>query len=211
MNLAINSLSCQRQQENIFENVSFQLRAGEALILEGPNGAGKSSLLRLIAGLATPTAGSVHWQNKDIHESNSAFTENLHYIGHQNGIKLGLTVIENIELTAHLNGVMLDRSLTNTVVTQLSLDDKRDALARQLSAGQKRRLALTKLFLFPKILWLLDEPFTALDANSRTLFTKRLEEHLQNNGMCIMSTHHRIDLPQTKLQILRLDASGFGA
>ncbi|OGT37770.1 MAG: heme ABC exporter, ATP-binding protein CcmA [Gammaproteobacteria bacterium RIFCSPHIGHO2_12_FULL_37_14] len=192
--LQLDNLSCVRQQKILFSNISLQLTAGELLLIEGPNGSGKSSLLRLIVGLLPPSEGEIFWQGSPIHKKYQAYTEHLHYIGHANGLKLGLTVRENLQLQS------LSLSLTKNIsliLSQLQLTQNQDTQAKFLSAGQKRRLALAKLFLFPKRLWILDEPLTALDQTTQELFLAQLAIHLQNGGIGMVSSHQSIFLKDT--------------
>lgn len=198
---AIN-LSCIRQHNTIFANLSFQLTKGQGLLIEGANGSGKSSLLRLLSGLSTPSTGEIRWQEQAIQSISIEYVEKLHYIGHANGIKLGLTVEENLRLASYLS-----RQTSHDhdgVLSLLQLANHKFTQANYLSAGQKRRLALAKLFLFPKPLWILDEPFTALDANTQTLFLSHLEQHLKKGGMSIISSHHPINI-DAAMQTLRLE------
>ena len=198
---AIN-LSCKRQQQILFANISFELKSGEALFIEGPNGSGKSSLLRLLTGLSTPTKGEIYWQNQSIQYSRLTYWENLHYVSHQNGIKLGLTVMENLQLMAYLSEKQQDK--IEETLSLLQLSHHQHTPTSYLSAGQKRRLALAKLWLFPKIIWILDEPCTALDAATQILFLTQLETHLQNGGISVMSSHHAMHLKNLATQTLSL-------
>jgi heme exporter protein A len=199
----VTDLSCVRQNKLLFANLSFSISAGEILLIEGPNGSGKSSLLKLLTGMSSPAHGDVCWQNQSI-QSSADYLLQLHFIGHVNGIKLGLTVLENIALMQKLysaNSVEIDSVLTN-----LQLIEDKNTLAKHLSAGQQRRLALSKLFLFPRALWILDEPFTALDMQTQTLLTNALAKHVAQGGIAIVSSHHAITLSQTRTQSLRLAA-----
>lgn len=198
--LKAENISCIRQQKTLFANISFCLQQGEALLVEGANGVGKSSLLRLLTGLATPASGEITWKGCAIQES----WEHLHYIGHTNGIKLGLTVNENLQLMCQLANVS---TLNIDVVLQrLDLINYKNTPAANLSAGQKRRIALAKLFLIPKKLWVLDEPLTALDVATQELFLSALEEHVLQGGLAVISSHHHIQFKQARLQTLRLSA-----
>lgn len=200
--LSIEHLACIREQRLLFADLSLQLHAGDLLIIEGSNGSGKSTLLRLLTGLTTPTAGQIHWQQQSI-MNNAVYRENMHYIGHLNGIKSGLTVEENLSLMQHLAGTSSSDHHT-AILNTLGLHDHRGHLARHLSAGQKRRLALAKLFSLKKPLWLLDEPLTAIDTATETLFITQLEQHLQAGGMAVISTHHPIPLQYRSIKKLRL-------
>ncbi len=203
-NLHVTALRCRRQQQWLFAPLSFQLGAHELLLIEGANGSGKSSLLRLLAGLATPAQGEIFWQGTSIQTERNNYQEALHYIGHTHGIKLGLTVMENIRLAHHLALSPIDNEKIVTVLTTLALHTQRDTLAHYLSAGQKRRLALAKLCLLPKILWLLDEPLTALDAATQKFFLTHLENHLAQGGMVVMSSHQPLSMNAPRRQTLRL-------
>lgn len=200
--LLASELCCIRQQRPLFKNISFELTNGDALLIEGANGSGKSSLLRLLSGLATPTSGDVFWCDRLLQNARLDFAENLHYVGHSNGIKLGLTIAENLELSRRL--CTCDHVDIDNMLSLLQLDTHKHSQARFLSAGQKRRIALAKLFLFPKKLWILDEPLTALDAMTQELFLKKLNEHLEQGGIAIISSHHSILLENAK--ILRLSS-----
>lgn len=196
-------LSCIYQDNIIFTDVSFQLKNGQALLIQGENGSGKSSLLRILSGLATPFSGEVRWQNKVIQQIRSTYAEEVHYISHSNGLKLGLTVAENLTLMQHLAQKSFKQNLLS-VLQCLRLNEHEKKQARFLSAGQKRRLALAKLFLIPKTCWIMDEPLTSLDKETEALFLSHLKNHLQEGGMAIISSHHSLSLPPHLLQTLRL-------
>ncbi|MBX3708430.1 MAG: cytochrome c biogenesis heme-transporting ATPase CcmA [Gammaproteobacteria bacterium] len=201
--LHVVNLSCVRQQKLLFSDISFQLKSGEMLLVEGRNGAGKSSLLRLLTGLSTPAKGDIFWQGNAIQQARSEYGENLHFISHFNGIKLGLTVLENLQLIRHFSLSSSSISITSTL-ERLQLSHYENVLAKDLSAGQKRRLALAKLFLVPKLIWILDEPLTALDINTQTLFLSALDSHLHHGGMAIISSHHTDIFTHTAIKTLRL-------
>lgn len=198
------NLSCFRKQTKLFANLSFQLKKGSVMLIEGPNGSGKSSLLRLLTGLSSPGTGEIFWGGKSIQTLQADYWQDLHYIGHANGIKLGLTVTENLQLTNVLMADTYDAPLL-TVLTNLKLHTHKNSPARYLSAGQKRRLALARLFLFNKPLWILDEPFTALDSDMQTFFLAELEKHVKQGGVAIVSSHHAIQFNEIDAMKLRLD------
>lgn len=197
----INKLGCQRQQVILFSDLSCQLSDGEVLLIEGANGSGKSSLLRLLAGLATPASGDILWHNQSIAKSAIEYKQQLHYIGHTSGLRLDLTIAENLAGVMPVKG---DFQLSSkTILTQLNLHHKLDVPTRTLSAGQKRKVALANLFLSQKKLWLLDEPLTALDAETQDFFLKKLHEHLQQGGIAVLSSHQPI-LFNSTVQVIRL-------
>src|SRR5688572_5012010 len=149
------NLGCKRQSRLLFSNISFKLTKGELLLVEGPNGSGKSSLLRLLTGFATPSFGKILWENQSINDLRAIFWENLHYIGHSNGVKLELTVAENLQLAGYYS---LKKVASESLLSLLHLESYKNTQVKYLSAGQKRRVSLAKLLLFPKTLWILDEP-----------------------------------------------------
>lgn len=202
--LAVTQLSCFRQQHPLFTHLTWQLHTGHVLLVQGQNGSGKSTLLRMLSGLMSPTQGQVLWENQAVQELGTAYYQYFHYVSHTNGIKLRLTVFENIELASHLSGKELNPILVEEVLLQLDLLTYKNKLANSLSAGQKRKLALSKLFLFPKPLWLLDEPLTALDMKTQAFFLNKLENHLQQGGMAVMSSHQPFESTFTGLQTLSL-------
>lgn len=201
--LSVKELACIKNHQPLFRDLCFEINAGDVLWIEGCNGSGKSSLLRLLTGLATPTVGSIFWSGKSIKHLKTAYWRDLHYLSHTNGIKLGLTVIENLQLAAQLN--LYSQPIQEDIFSLLQLNSHKNLQARYLSAGQKRRLALAKLILFPKPLWILDEPFTALDADTQNLFMTHLESHAKNGGMSIVSSHQSIHL-NAPIKKLRLPA-----
>lgn len=196
--LQVEQLACWREQKQIFKPVSFTLASGELLLIEGANGAGKSSLLRMIAGIATPSHGILRWQGESLDEN---YLDQIHYLGHQHGIRLGLTVAENCALTAKLLNLPLTM-LTETL-TRLSLQHLADTQTQFLSAGQIRRTALAKLFLFKKALWVLDEPFAALDKDMQAILGDKLTEHVNSGGMAIVTSHQPLPLA-TPMKNVRL-------
>lgn len=192
--LEARQLGCIRQGRSLFSPVSFSLNAGEMLLVEGENGAGKSSLLRLIAGIATPASGNIFWNTPD-------YADQLHYIGHANGIRLGLTIAENLMLAAELSGHTIHD--LQPALSSLSLAAYQTTQTQFLSAGQKRRVALAKLLLIPRQLWILDEPLTSLDAATQKILLAAIREHVTSGGICIMTSHQPVEL-NVPMQTLRL-------
>ena len=201
-------LGCERSGHVLFADISFEISAGQFLLVQGSNGAGKSSLIRILAGLATPAHGQLYWHGKSIQNTATVFSKQLHYIGHENGLKSGLTVCENLALFCQLQNLPAQTipARIETALAQMDLAQHRDTISKYLSAGQQRRAALARLFLTRKTLWLLDEPLTALDQPSQSLFLSALEIHLSEGGMCIMSSHQPIGLVTNNAAILRLSA-----
>lgn len=198
-------LFCVRGERAVFQGLGFSLSAGGALVLVGPNGSGKSSLLRLMAGLLRPHGGSVTWNGDSIADDPEAHGARLHYVGHLDAVKPALTVHENVAFWASLRGgaaADIDEALDGFAIGHLA-----DVPGRFLSAGQKRRVSLSRLMAAPAPLWLLDEPTTALDAASTAALEGLIRRHRDAGGMVVASTHAAIGLDGAE----RLDLSGFQA
>lgn len=197
----VKQLCCFRQKI-IFSDICFELQRGEMLLITGENGVGKSSLLRLLAGISSPYSGDISWYGKTIDSLESSYHNQFHYLDHLNGLKLNLTVAENLSLIQHLQLTSITDN--ETVLRKLNLLNYKHSLTKYLSAGQKRRLGLAKLFLMNKNLWLLDEPLTSLDVNTQEFFLLQLKQHLTSGGICILSSHQPITLPKYTYKILRM-------
>lgn len=197
--LSIENLSCEKGEQLLFENLSFSVQEGEALQIRGVNGSGKTSLLRIIAGLSQPTTGTVNWNQQTIHKCFELYCAELNYIGHKLGLKDELTAHENLAFICRISG--RNEHLVSDALISLGLADKNEIPLRSLSAGQKRRTALAKLRLSPAKLWILDEPFTAIDQDGVALLVHLMESHLQNNGMIVFTSHQDIPLKSHKQEL----------
>ena len=185
--LAALDISCQRGGRTVYRDLSFQLAPGEALLVTGPNGAGKTSLLRQIAGLLPLAAGDLRFEGA---EPDAELPELCHYVGHADAVKARLTVGENLAFwTQFLGGSRADLA---PALVAFGLAPLADLPAGLLSAGQKRRLALTRLFAAPRPIWLLDEPQSALDAASLKLLDAALSEHLDAGGIAVVASHTKL-------------------
>lgn len=183
-------LVCVRGERTVFENVAFRVEAGGALVLVGPNGSGKSSLLRLMAGLTPPAAGVLTWGGVDVVEDREAHRGRLHYVGHSNAIKPALTVAENLCFWALYRGGAVDASArVASALDAFGMGRLADVPGRYLSAGQKRRLALSRVLAWPAPLWLLDEPKTALDADAVARVDAAIARHRADGGVVVVSMH----------------------
>lgn len=181
-------LAAFRGERLVFERVGFTLAPGGALLLTGPNGSGKSTLLRLLAGLVRPAAGALRWEGVDALDDLEAHAGRVAYLGHLDAVKPGLTVAENLAFMASRGAVL-------TALDAYGLRPLADLPARMLSAGQKRRLALTRLELNWAPLWLLDEPTLGLDTASVAAFGERLAAHRTAQGCVVAATHLPLPLP----------------
>ena len=187
MNLSANNLVCRRGGREVFSGLSFALSSGQALAVTGRNGAGKSSLLRMIAGLLRIEGGRLSLTGGDTERS---VGEQAHYLGHQDALKPSLSVIENLGFwSAWLGGGDARAARDRAALEAVGLDTIAALPAAYLSAGQKRRLSLARLVAIRRPLWLLDEPFSALDAVAQTALLFLMREHLAKGGMMIAATH----------------------
>lgn len=199
--LEAKNLSCERGGRLLFSKLSFALNPGVVLVIEGQNGAGKSTLLRMLAGLRSIEEGVVSFDDLPIEQLADAYYEQIAYLGHLNAVKYDLTVTENLKFAQHLSNRISNIDLALQTV---GLDGYQDTLARHLSAGQKRKLALARLLCIEKRLWILDEPFTSLDKASIGMFEQLIHCHVNQGGMVVMTTHHAINLPDSILLRLTL-------
>jgi heme exporter protein A len=191
--LECRDLACLRGERLVFKGVSFALGAGEALRLTGPNGSGKSSLLRLLAGLGRPAAGSIAWNGASVVEDFDAHRRRLLFLGHQDAVKPWLTTRENLAFWAALHAAPTDGIAA--ALARFALAPQAELPARFLSQGQRRRLALARFAAIPARLWLLDEPTTGLDDANVATLEALVAEHSAQGGLAIVSTHLALKLP----------------
>lgn len=194
-----------RGQRQLFSDISVTVKPGTLLAVAGENGSGKTSFLRMLCGLLSPDDGAILWQGKDIRQLKELYWAELIYIGHLNGIKEDLTPTENIKISTGLAGDDSSSETVRKALEAVGLGRSIHALpTRVLSQGQKRRVALARLWLSTRPLWFLDEPFASLDTLATTYLTRRLQSHLGDGGMVVVSTHQEIALPTDSIRHLRL-------
>lgn len=202
--LELVELSCKRGRRELFSGLHAGLAAGQLMRVEGANGAGKTSLLRMLAGLLPATAGEVRWRGQNVARLKDEFNAELLYLGHAPALKDDLTALENLAFSMALAGGAVAPSTLRDALERAGLKGRSDLATRLLSQGQKRRAALARLELSSdKTLWILDEPFNALDNAAIVWLTGLIERHLAAAGMVVMTTHQRqgIGAEHTEVQL----------
>ena len=192
--LRVSHLSCSRGNKPLFADVSFALQAGQALHLEGDNGVGKTSLLRIICGLSSADAGEVCWHEQVIQKNATAFRSSLFYLGHGLSLKEELTALENLMSDAAVSGRQLSEAQALVALARMGLRGREHLPLRVMSQGQKRRTALARLLASQAPLWVLDEPFVALDVKAVDGLRGLLAEHVANGGMVLFTSHQPVTL-----------------
>ncbi|MBL8429543.1 MAG: cytochrome c biogenesis heme-transporting ATPase CcmA [Dechloromonas sp.] len=200
--LEADNLECVRGERRLFASLGFKLEAGELLYLQGKNGAGKTSLLRMLIGLLPPEAGEIRWKGQTIKSDD--FRADLCYLGHLNAIKEELTPLENLLAAARLADDELSEDDALDALEQVGLAGREDLACKYLSQGQKRRVALARLVKEKRPLWVLDEPFVALDTAAVDWLAGIISGHLQRGGMAVMTTHQLVTIPAGTVRELRL-------
>lgn len=202
--LTVTNLACERDNRLLFSQLNFSLEAGDILQIEGQNGSGKTSLLRILCGLATSLEGAISWRKTNVQDIQADYLQALLYIGHHPGIKSALTAEENLrwmqKLHPRLNKCTIAEALHN-----VGLYGFEDVPCYALSAGQQRRVGLARLYLSNHPLWILDEPFTALDKQGVSEKEQLIVRHAAQGGCVILTTHHDFDIPDQQLRRINLD------
>lgn len=196
----VRNLSCIRDDRILFEGLDFTLNNNQVLLLEGKNGSGKTSLLRIICGFREQDAGDILWCNTAIKDSD--FFAEMAYVGHLDGVKKELTVVENLKMSLALS--VAGNYSIEQALDKVHLAGYDDSIVQSLSAGQKRRLSLARLLITRNSLWVLDEPFTSIDKEGIKLIESLMHEHIRAGGMIILTSHHDLDLHETEVQKINL-------
>jgi heme exporter protein A len=204
--LSFSKLGCIKGGRQLFKNVDCTLEAGQWLYVAGANGVGKTSLLRMVCGLASIETGDILWSGKSIQTQREAYRHDLCYLGHLNGLQESMTVDENLAFTAALSGIAPDKLQTQDVLTRFGLRGRNKQLVRHLSQGQKRRVALSRLALSSAKLWVLDEPYVAMDEAGIGLLADLIAGHLADGGLAVLTSHQRVAIGQIPAQLLELQA-----
>jgi heme exporter protein A len=204
MLLDVKNLFCERDERILFKHFSMQINVGEVVQIIGQNGSGKTTLLRILCGLSDAYEGDIFWQNQPINEVRNAYYQAMLYVGHLSGVKGSLTAEENLQWM-----VQLDSSLNKCSIAKalklIGLFGFEDMPCHSLSAGQQRRVGLARLYLSSAPLWILDEPFTALDKKGVTEKEALIAEHVSSGGSVILTTHHDLSIPNQIIRPINLD------
>ena len=199
--LSAENLTLIRGERCLFEGLDFALESGGLLLLEGRNGCGKTSLMRAVAGMLSLETGAIFWNDVPVLRQRQTFHGALVWLAHRTGLKGDLNMLENLQFERTLRR-QSDRD-PEGVYERLGIDRLRKLPLRSLSAGQQRRVALARMLLADVPLWLMDEPFTNLDREGRTLVMQLVEEHLGGGGLCVMAAHQDVDInaPLTRIRM----------
>lgn len=200
--LTLHDIRCQKGHECLFERVNCALSGGDLLQVAGANGSGKTTLLRVLAGLNSQYDGDVRWNGALLRSDWVAIAPALLYLGHIPALKARLTARENLDWYARCAGAT--PAQVDVALAELGLQARADLPCHQLSAGQQRRVVLARLWFSPQPLWILDEPFTALDVRGFAPVEARLQHHLAQGGIVVLTTHHgmeRLALPHRTLDL----------
>lgn len=204
--LAAHDLSCERGGRALFSNLDFTLERGALMHVKGANGSGKTSLLRMLCGLTPPAAGRITWEGEDIRMLRENYAARLLHIGHHPAIKDELTALENLQIAQALAGQPVSIAQAKAALATVGLQTRANLPARVLSQGQRRRVALARLWLSKSPLWILDEPFNALDVDASAMLERHIEAHLDAEGMVVLTTHQQPGIAAERMHVMQLSS-----
>ena len=202
--LEVTNLDCVRGDRKLFSDINLSLKPGSLLQVQGPNGSGKTSLLRILCGLLAPARGEIRWQGANIRSLGEEYFTAVTYVGHRSAVKEELSCVENHRINNGLAGVEITKEEAVRTLGKMGLAGQENLPARLLSEGQRRRLALSRLFSCSTRLWLLDEVLTSLDTAAVILVTSLIEAHLKSGGLAIVATHQELNLAAASFERLQL-------
>lgn len=204
--LTFSKLACSKGGRLLFKDVDCTLAAGHWLYIAGANGVGKTSLLRMVCGLAPVESGQILWNHTPIGAQHDSFRQDLCYLGHLNALQESMSVQENLMFTSALGGIALDVQKAKSVLERFGLRGRSQQLVRHLSQGQKRRVALSRLALSTARLWVLDEPYVAMDEAGIQMLSDLIATHLDHGGLAVLTSHQRVPVGTHTAQLLELKA-----
>ncbi|MGS6583904.1 cytochrome c biogenesis heme-transporting ATPase CcmA [Vibrio diabolicus] len=202
--LEVSNLTAIRDERVLFENLQFEIKPGELVQIEGRNGTGKTTLLRIVTGLGDREEGIIKWKGEEVEKSRDVFHQDLLFLGHQTGVKRELTALENLRFYQSIQNNSSSDEEIFTALTQVGLAGREDVPVAQLSAGQQRRVALARLWLSKQILWILDEPLTAIDKQGVKVLESLFASHADNGGIVVLTTHQDMFSDSPKLRKIKL-------
>ncbi|WP_423839713.1 cytochrome c biogenesis heme-transporting ATPase CcmA [Vibrio mytili] len=202
--LEVSHLTAIRDERVLFENLEFNIKPGELVQIEGRNGTGKTTLLRIITGIGDREEGFIKWKGEKIEKSRDIFHQDLLFLGHQTGIKRELTALENLRFYQSIQNNSASDEEIFSALTQVGLAGREEVPVAKLSAGQQRRVALARLWLSKQILWILDEPLTAIDKQGVKVLETLFMRHVDNGGIVILTTHQDMFAVSPKLRKIKL-------
>ena len=199
LTLQAQELACVRGERTLFSNLNFGLSSGDCLHVRGENGVGKTSLLRLLTGLSKPEAGQVLWNQKSISKQADLYHRDLLFLGHRDALKEELSALENLQIYAALDGIVLSVEKALAALWHFGLRARENLPVSCLSAGQKRRVLMARMLMRQAKLWILDEPFNALDVNAVAQLEGLMVEHLASGGLLVFTSHQAVSLPNVRV------------
>ncbi|MBL4820069.1 MAG: cytochrome c biogenesis heme-transporting ATPase CcmA [Gammaproteobacteria bacterium] len=204
--LSARQLFCERDDRVLFDSLDFDLAEGEVLQVQGGNGSGKTTLLRIICGLHDSFEGAISWYGDPIEKQRELFYSSLLYMGHRVGVNKILSPLENLRWSCSMHGSTTPTQI-ESALAQLGLRGYENSPCHMLSAGQQQRVSLARLLISPAKLWVLDEPFTTLDAHGVKDLENLLANHVDNGGSVLVTTHHKLNV-SSGIHYLKLDDVG---
>ena len=201
--ISATNLTCIREERLLFDRLNIEINAGDIVQVEGPNGSGKTSLLRILAGLSQPFEGEVFFNKQSINQSREEFHQNLLYLGHLPGVKGEMNATENLSFNLALHGATDCSEDIEHTLAKVNLTGFEDSLASHLSAGQHRRISLARLYKSSAKIWILDEPFTAIDKQGVHALEQLFKAHITQGGCVILTTHQDL-LTFTSAQVKKI-------
>ena len=204
ISLRFSALGCTRGDKRLFNNVNCEVNGGQWLYVAGVNGVGKTSLLRMVVGLAPIESGQILWNDVSIHSRREEFRRDLCYLGHLNALQESMPVHDNLRYTAALAGLSPSIDEIDAVLARFGVPGRGQQLVRHLSQGQKRRVALSRLALNRARLWVLDEPFVAMDDAGVRMLAALIAQHVQKGNLAVITSHQQVDIGGLTPQRLEL-------